>query len=265
MSTANYIRNRCPSRNLGGKSAFENWTGTVPNVEYFKEFGCPTYYLINKPNKGKFDPRSKREIFVGYAEKSKAYRIWVPDDRKIEIARNIKFLENLDVKSSDDYREISLEETAPVPSDCLPECVSDNPGFNMILDLHNNDCSANQDEGRNDEQEDQGGDDEIASRKRGPGRPRKVITGRRGRPQKQYNMVDVANAEPERVFVAEVPLNQAISSPEADEWLRAMAVELKCIIRNDTWKLVERPKDTRVIGSQVVLCNKYKPYGSLER
>jgi len=42
--------------------------------------------------KGKFDARSEKSLFVGYSENSKDFRIWLPDQRKIEI-RDVKFLE----------------------------------------------------------------------------------------------------------------------------------------------------------------------------
>jgi len=39
VNTANYIRNRCPSSSLNGKTSFEKWTGKAPDVRHFKEFG----------------------------------------------------------------------------------------------------------------------------------------------------------------------------------------------------------------------------------
>lgn len=43
--------------------------------------------------KDKFEARSRRGIFVGYSEISKGYRICLPEERKIEIARDIKLLD----------------------------------------------------------------------------------------------------------------------------------------------------------------------------
>jgi hypothetical protein len=48
-----------------------------------------------------------------------------------------------------------------------------------------------------------------------------------------------------------------MNSPEVDEWYDAMAVEIRSIIKNNTWKLVNRPDDREVIGSRIVLRNKY--------
>lgn len=44
-----------------------------------------------------------------------------------------------------------------------------------------------------------------------------------------------------------------------------MGSEVKSLIKNNTWKLVERPKDQWVIGSRFVLRNKYKSDGSIEK
>lgn len=65
--------------------------------------------------------------------------------------------------------------------------------------------------------------------------------------------------KPEEAHPAEVSMKQAVSGTDAEEWYRAMAAEVKSIIRNDTWKLVERLEDHKVIGRCIVLKNKYKP------
>ncbi|KAK2578749.1 hypothetical protein KPH14_012275 [Odynerus spinipes] len=44
-----------------------------------------------------------------------------------------------------------------------------------------------------------------------------------------------------------------------------MAVGVRSITKNDTWTVVPRPKDRDVIGSRIVLRNKYRPDGSIEK
>lgn len=44
-----------------------------------------------------------------------------------------------------------------------------------------------------------------------------------------------------------------------------MASEVISLIKNNTWKLVERPKNQRVIGSRFVLRNKYTSEGAIEK
>lgn len=40
-----------------------------------------------------------------------------------------------------------------------------------------------------------------------------------------------------------------MASPEAEEWHEAICIELKAIIKNDTWDIVDRPNDKKVIES----------------
>jgi len=73
--------------------------------------------------------------------------------------------------------------------------------------------------------------------RRAPGRPRIERTGQRGRPRKLFNLKyaeDIEIMSPEYAFVAETSIRTALSSANANEWLDAMASEIKSIIKNDT-------------------------------
>lgn len=93
INTANYILNRCPTSCHNGRTNFEIWKGKIPDVSHFQEFGREVMTLNRESHKDKFESRAKRGIFVGYSEVSKGYRIWLPKERKIEIARDIKFID----------------------------------------------------------------------------------------------------------------------------------------------------------------------------
>lgn len=92
VNTANYVRNRCPTKALNGKTPYELWNNVVPNVSYFKIFGCTAYCLNNRPSH-KFSARSKKGIFVGYSENSKAFRVYFPSENKVITSRSVKFFE----------------------------------------------------------------------------------------------------------------------------------------------------------------------------
>ena len=104
---------------------------------------------------------------------------------------------------------------------------------------------------------------------RGRGRPRIIRTGQPGRPRKQYqpgNLNRTGIAEPnEETFLSEVPMKEAMKGPNANEWHQAIVEEIKSIIKKDTWTLVDRPEQGEVIGCRMVLRNKLKPDGTLER
>ena len=46
---------------------------------------------IPKIKRQKLDTKSAVGQFIGYAEKSKGFRIWFPDTKKVEIARDVFF------------------------------------------------------------------------------------------------------------------------------------------------------------------------------
>ena len=55
---------------------------------------------IPKEKRTKFDPSGKKGIFVGYSESSKAYRIYFPRFKKINIHIDITFDKDLAYKKS---------------------------------------------------------------------------------------------------------------------------------------------------------------------
>jgi hypothetical protein len=62
VNTANYLRNRCPSKSLNGKTPYEMWTGKKPNLKHLRIFGSKVFCLNRSPGKGKLTCRSKEEI-----------------------------------------------------------------------------------------------------------------------------------------------------------------------------------------------------------
>ena len=87
-----HTRNHCPSKSLGGKTAYEKWMGKAPDVSYSMEFGSRVFTLNRSPTKGKLDPRSKEGIFVGYSSERKGYHIWLKDENRIDIGRDVRFV-----------------------------------------------------------------------------------------------------------------------------------------------------------------------------
>jgi len=90
IATANYIRNRCVTKTLE-KTPHELWIRKRPNM-HLQKFGVKAYILDKTPNKDKFALRGIEGIFIGYSETSKAYRVWIPSERKVRITRDVKFL-----------------------------------------------------------------------------------------------------------------------------------------------------------------------------
>ncbi|KAH9672574.1 hypothetical protein KPL70_017783 [Citrus sinensis] len=66
--TACYIVNRSPSTVIGLRTAMEIWTGKPANYSYLHVFGCLMYVMYNAQERTKLDAKSRRCIFLGYAD-----------------------------------------------------------------------------------------------------------------------------------------------------------------------------------------------------
>jgi hypothetical protein len=102
-----YVQNRLSHSALGFKTPEEMFTGKKPEVSHLKIFGCPVFVHIPKEKRNKLEPSGKKGIFVGYCEVSKAFRIYIPGHRHIEISRDVTFDEEAALKKS---RRCQLEE-----------------------------------------------------------------------------------------------------------------------------------------------------------
>jgi len=64
--------------------------------------------------------------------------------------------------------------------------------------------------------------------------------------------------------VAEVSVIRAMNSEEKEKWSHAI-LSVRNLVKNDTFQIVAKSKGQNVIGSRLVLTNKYNPDGFIER
>jgi hypothetical protein len=108
--TAVYIQNRSPHKILRNMTPEEAFTGVKPEVGHFRIFECPVYFNVPKEKRTKLDPSGRKGTFVGYSESSKAYRIYIPGQRQIEVNRDVTFEEEIAFQRSRKYQmEIDSE------------------------------------------------------------------------------------------------------------------------------------------------------------
>ena len=90
-NTALYVQNRCLHSTLDSKTPEEVFSGKKPDVSHFRVFGCPVYFHVPKEKRSKLISSGQKGTFVGYSETSKAYRIYVPGQREVEICHDVTF------------------------------------------------------------------------------------------------------------------------------------------------------------------------------
>ncbi|GFX27417.1 retrovirus-related Pol polyprotein from transposon RE1 [Trichonephila clavipes] len=85
-------RNLLSGSRLESKGAhFVGTQGRKPSVLHLKPFGCLAYAGVPKQIRKKFDMRAKMGIMMGYAQRTKGYRIWLIDENKLVETINVRF------------------------------------------------------------------------------------------------------------------------------------------------------------------------------
>ena len=88
------------------QTPYELWYGYKPNLCYFKVFGSKCY-ILKESTKGKFNVKFDEGIFLGYSNKSKAYKCLNLSTHKIIESVHMKI--NEFAKKSDKQRRKELE------------------------------------------------------------------------------------------------------------------------------------------------------------
>lgn len=251
VNTAVYLRNRSETKSLDNKTPFEAWFGRTPNVHHLKVFGCKAIMLNKSPGRSKFSSKGIECIMVGYSTESKAYRVYIPDQRKIVKTRDIKFLEN---QEKEDNTVIEVIETEkPLQHE------EESDGEENFEDAE---------EGEIESSVIVISDESSPENKRKPaqkvnkgGRPKIVRTGTRGRPRKVFNSANALETEIENPNT----VSEALASQHKEEWLDAMKVEYGNLMRNDTWELVNLPKNRKALKSRWVFNIKRDKNGEVDK
>lgn len=217
---ANYVRNRCPSRSLNGKSPFEIWKGKLPDLSHLRIFGSKIYILDKTPGKGKMDHPGKAGLFVGYSESSKVYRIWIPEARKIEVSKDVSFVnENRILKKS---HEKNMEQSKDSND---RKCIEIEHGpVNPVQEEQINNFQ------KDDHELDLEADLNVYSFDEQP------FLGFELNPE-----IRIADQLTNYAKVAEVTVKESLSGSQADEWEQSIITEFKSLIKNKTWEICDYP------------------------
>jgi hypothetical protein len=113
--TTVYVQNMSPHQILKNITPKEAFTGVKPEIGHFRIFGCLVYFHVPKEKRSKLDPSGRNGTFVGYNESSKAYRIYIPGQRQIEISKDVIFEEEISFQRSKESQMEIDSETVPSP------------------------------------------------------------------------------------------------------------------------------------------------------
>jgi transposase InsO family protein len=114
VSAAVHVYNRTPSRGLSWRTPIETWNPSqVPDVSYFRVFGCKGYMHVPADKRKKLDPKAIEVTLVGYEPGSKGYRLWDKHTRSVKLSRDVTFDESC-------FPSQQGAETHPSPNTPIP-------------------------------------------------------------------------------------------------------------------------------------------------
>jgi transposase InsO family protein len=113
ISTAVHVYNRTPSRTIKWQTPIETWNGQIPDVSYFRVFGCKGYMHVPTDKRRKLDPKAIEVTLVGYESGSKGYRLWDKHTRSVKLSRDVTFDESC--FPSQQGAETHPQPTSPIP------------------------------------------------------------------------------------------------------------------------------------------------------
>nr|GEW08436.1 hypothetical protein [Tanacetum cinerariifolium] len=143
VNTACYVINRSPSTAVELKTPMEMWTGKPVNYSDLHIFGSPVYVMYNTQETTKLDPKSKRCLFLGYADGIKGYRLWDATAHKVVVSRDVVFME--DKIQENEEGDNTTRETTSIQiekefqsndsSEAIPQHEKEGIDFNEIFSL----------------------------------------------------------------------------------------------------------------------------------
>ena len=286
VCNAVYVRNRCPTKAVEGKTPEEAWSGRMPHVSHMRVFGCVAYAKVPDQRRTKLDAKGVKCLFLGYCEGTKAYRLICLETKKIIKSPDVVFFE--DKTHLEDCPSGSIDETPAVKVDISaksdvdeseakgddPLEAHEEPDMEEEEDAEANIPATKSTRSAEASKLDYGKkpatkappppqhSNETMGHSRYPDRARKPLgewwKNHIPPPQDKEHANMATIGEPRNV-------REAIESSDASEWELAMQEEFESLIANGTWELTPLPKGRKAVKCKWVFKTKKDARGVVVR
>jgi len=258
-NTATYLLNRSPTKTLKGRTPEEIWRGDMPNLKHLRVFGCEAMVHIPSQKRGKWDPKAEKLILIGYAVNTKGYRLINTRINKVTVSRNVIFLENKSKCNKNREKQTTY-------FNCTTDEETNNIPINSAQDDSEED-SEDKDKVKREENEESEEEDIFtettkkqiqSSPEHAQDKIQQQINVRRSerktKPVSRAGFISYYTVED--TDIDPLTIEQALNSPDKDEWVQAMRKEYTSLIKNDTWEYVKKPENANVLTAKWVFKRK---------
>ena len=232
---AAYVRNRSPSRTIEDKLPFEVRFGKTPDLSKMRIFGSKVFYHVPKSERSKLNSKACEGKFVGIPASQFGFLIRSKAG-KIVASRDVVFMEQ-DSEEAQECEEDDQQEISPLLQQIITQNKRKEEEHHTEDDFK--DCKDIED---------------VESQE-------PVTTERERRIRKQTDLYAPEDFRRKRVWSAEAYMastcsitpssrKEALSQPDAVQWIQAMDKEIESHKSNGTWKLVQRPCGVNIVGSK---------------
>jgi hypothetical protein len=254
MATIAYLRNCIPNSNNPNMTPIETLFGIKPDVSHLRTFGCQTFVKIPDDIRAKGSFKSFETIFVGYFENSKAYKLYDSTSGKFIKALTITCLEDNIVRNSQssapmDEEDIPLSADIPIlfdPDAPAPAPASPLRDTSPLTELPDKPTAPQLPPSLNPVAQ---GDtvnlwNDPSNDSYGRGHRRGATAFFAGTEDFSYAQWPLPR-EPNHHY-------ELKSRPDRQQWIDAMAEEIKQLHDTGTWELVPLPEGRKAIGCRWV-------------
>jgi hypothetical protein len=213
-----------------GKTLLELWTGTYATLGHLRVFGTESYVHIPNQKRHKWNQKSKLGRLVCYMGEKDGYRIWIPNERKVVLSRDVLFKPEV---------VCSLRNVTKAESMCPILHIAPNQEIQVFQNHQSNDGNTST----------SGGSQDSNSQ-------RNVQERKSVREKKQPNWMTsgkfacLAGNSQEDYCFNPISYTEAMQSNKQKQWMKAMNDELASLKENGTWELFKRPIYAKVIQNR---------------
>uniref|UniRef100_A0A251VGU8 Putative zinc finger, CCHC-type n=1 Tax=Helianthus annuus TaxID=4232 RepID=A0A251VGU8_HELAN len=233
VSCATYLINRATTKGVQDIAPQEAWSERKPNVSHLRIFGSVAYSHIPKQHRGKLDDKTEKVIMIGYSETSKAYKLYDLVNNKTIISRDVIFDENQDWEGSNNQQN-----DAKVQLNFPDTRITDNEEEAAV---HVNESAVHETGHNSGEVNDE------------------ETTGQSQNDEEEDSSSSTSSEN------AEIRTKSLADANKEMRWREAMDREMESIKKNDTWELVDPPKDQKPIGVKWIYKTKYDEHGNVDK